>query len=110
MFIACGNYPANVVKSHVDLLDVRPTSGGLYFGVTLPSLIVGTVGGGTNLPTQSECLEILGRKGGGNGGKFAEIVTAVVLAGETSLVGAITSDEWVGAHEKLGRNRPTDAD
>ncbi len=106
MFIACGNDPANVAESHVDLLDIRPVRGGLYFGVTLPSLIVGTVGGGTNLPTQNECLNILGCKGTGNAGKFAEIVTAVVLAGEISLIGAITSDEWVGAHEKLGRNRP----
>ena len=108
LFIACGNDPANVAESHVDILDIRPTQGGLYFGVTLPALIVGTVGGGTSLPTQSECLNILGCKGGGNAGKFAEIVAAVVLAGEISLIGAITSDEWVGAHERLGRNRPTD--
>ena len=109
LFIACGNDPANVAESHADILDLRPSEGGLYFGVTLPSLIVGTVGGGTSLPTQSECLSILGCKGGGNALKFAEIVTAVVLAGEISLVGAITSDEWVGAHEKLGRNRPRDS-
>lgn len=109
LFIACGNDPANVAESHADLLDIRPIEGGLYFCVTLPSLIVGTVGGGTNLPTQSECLDILGCKGGGNGAKFAEIVAAVVMAGEISLIGAITSDEWVGAHEKLGRNRPVDA-
>jgi hydroxymethylglutaryl-CoA reductase (NADPH) len=109
LFIACGNDPANVAESHVDILDLRPAEGGLYFGVTLPSLIVGTVGGGTNLPTQRECLEILGCKGEGTSLKFAEIVTAVVLAGEISLVGAITSDEWVGAHEKLGRNRPQDS-
>ena len=106
MFIACGNDPANVAESHVDILDVRPAEGGLYFALTLPSLIVGTVGGGTSLPTQRECLNILGCKGAGNAGKFAEIVAGVVLAGEISLIGAITSDEWVGAHERLGRNRP----
>jgi len=109
LFIACGNDPANVAESHVDYLDIRPVEGGLYFGVTLPSLIVGTVGGGTNLPTQNECLNILGCKGTGNAPKFAEIVAAVVLAGEISLMGAITADEWVGAHETLGRNRPQDA-
>ncbi|RJP34057.1 MAG: hydroxymethylglutaryl-CoA reductase [Actinobacteria bacterium] len=106
LFIACGNDAANVAESHVDILDLRPAEGGLYFAATLPSLIVGTVGGGTSLPTQGECLDILGCRGAGNAGKFAEIVAAVVLAGEISLVGAITSDEWVGAHEKLGRNRP----
>jgi hydroxymethylglutaryl-CoA reductase (NADPH) len=109
LFIACGNDPANVAESHVDLLDIRPVEGGLYFAVTLPSLIVGTVGGGTNLPTQSECLSALGCKGSGKAAKFAEIVAAVVLAGEISLVGAITSDEWVAAHESLGRNRPPNA-
>ncbi len=110
LFIACGNDPANVAESHVDILDIRPAEGGLYFGVTLPSLIVGTVGGGTSLPTQRECLDILGCGGGGNARKFAEIAAAVVLAGEISLVGAITSDEWVGAHERLGRNRPPPRD
>lgn len=110
LFIACGNDPANVAESHADLLDIRPVDDGLYIAVTLPSLIVGTVGGGTNLPTQSECLNILGCKGAGKAVKFAEIVAAVVLAGEISLIGAITSEEWAGAHEALGRNRPTGAD
>ncbi|NPV60906.1 MAG: hydroxymethylglutaryl-CoA reductase [Actinobacteria bacterium] len=109
LFIACGNDPANVAESHADILDLRAAEGGLYFGVTLPSLIVGTVGGGTGLPTQRECLEILGCRGGGNARKFAEIAAATVLAGEISLVGAITSEEWVGAHERLGRNRPDEA-
>jgi len=110
LFIACGNDPANVAESHGDLLDVRAIDDGLYFGVTLPSLIVGTVGGGTNLPTQSECLGILGCKGAGKALKFAEITAAAVLAGEISLMGAIASEEWAGAHEALGRNRPTDTD
>ncbi len=109
LFIACGNDPANVAESHADLLDVRPAEGDLYVAVTLPSLIVGTVGGGTGLPTQGECLEILGCRGAGKALKFAEIAAGVVLAGEISLVGAIASEEWAGAHEALGRNRPDDA-
>ena len=108
LFIACGNDPANVAESHSDLLDIRIIEGGLYVAVTLPSLIVGTVGGGTSLPTQSECLNILGCSGAGKGRKFAEITAGVVLAGEISLLGAIASEEWVKAHEALGRNRPTD--
>lgn len=112
LFIACGQDVANVSESHLALLDVRPAGAGpggregLYFGVTIPSLIVGTVGGGTNLPTQRACLEILGCAGEGRALKFAEIAAAVVLAGEVSLLGAIASEEWVGAHEALGRNRP----
>jgi hydroxymethylglutaryl-CoA reductase (NADPH) len=105
LFIACGQDAANLAECHADIWDIRLTNKGIYFAITLPSLIIGTVGGGTNLPTQRECLNILGCKGTGKSLKFAEIVAAVVLAGEISLVGAITSEEWVEAHEQYGRNR-----
>lgn len=105
LFIACGQDVANLAESHADIWDLRLTEKGIYFAITLPSLIVGTVGGGTNLPTQKECLNILDCKGTGKSKKFAEIVAGVVLAGEISLVGAITSEEWVSAHESLGRNK-----
>jgi hydroxymethylglutaryl-CoA reductase (NADPH) len=75
-----------------------------YYSITLPSLIVATYGGGTSLPTQREALELLGCYGEGKVRKFAEIVPAVVC-GELSLGPAIVSDEWVDAHERLGRNR-----
>ena len=58
------------------------------------------------MPTQRECLEILGCYGGGQVRKFAEIVAATVLCGEISLGSAVVSEEWVAAHERLGRNRP----
>ncbi|MBD3197003.1 MAG: hydroxymethylglutaryl-CoA reductase [Candidatus Lokiarchaeota archaeon] len=105
LFIACGQDVANLAECHADIWDMRLTNTGVYFAITLPSLIIGTVGGGTNLPTQKECLNILGCKGTDKSLKFAEIVASVVLAGEISLVGAITSEEWVSAHEKYGRNR-----
>lgn len=105
LFIACGQDVANIAECHADIWDIRLTDDGVYFSITLPSLIIGTVGGGTNLPTQKECLNILGCKGTGKSLKFAEIVASVVLAGEISLVGAITSEEWVSAHEQYGRNK-----
>ena len=73
--------------------------------LTIPSLIVATYGGGTGLPTQRECLEILGCYGQGKVNKLAEIVAGVVLAGEISLAAAISSLDWVSSHEKYGRNR-----
>ena len=79
-------------------------SGDYYFSITLPSLIVATHGGGTNLPTQRECLELLGCHGSGKVRKFAEIVAATVLCGELSLGTAVIADEWVSSHEQLGRN------
>jgi len=76
----------------------------------LPSLEVGTVGGGTRLPTQQEALKILGVAGPGdppgtNALKFAEIVAAAVLAGELNLVIALARGELARAHERLGRGK-----
>ena len=75
--------------------------------ITLPSLIVATVGGGTGLPTQSEALQIMDCAGVGNVRKFAEIVAGTVLAGEISLAAAISSLDWISSHDQLGRNDPT---
>lgn len=106
MFIATGQDVANVAESSAGVLYVEVTpEGDLYMSITIPSLIVATYGGGTNLPTQRECLEILGCHGRDKVYKFAEIVSAVVLAGELSLGAAISSLDWVTSHEKLGRNR-----
>jgi len=106
MFIATGQDVANVAESSAGVLYVEVTpDGDLYMSITIPSLIVATYGGGTNLPTQRECLDILGCHGRDRVFKFAEIVSAVVLAGELSLGAAISSLDWVTSHEKLGRNR-----
>jgi hydroxymethylglutaryl-CoA reductase (NADPH) len=72
----------------------------------LPSLIVATYGGGTGLPTQRECLEMMDCYGKGKANKLAEIVAATVLAGDISLASAIIAGEWVSSHEQYGRNRP----
>lgn len=106
MFIATGQDVANVAESSVGMLYIEVTpEGDLYGSLTLPSLIVATHGGGTSLPTQRECLEILGCYGKGKVLKFAEIVTAVAGAGEISLAGAISSLDWVLSHERYGKNR-----
>ena len=107
MFIACGQDVANVAESSAGVVygEVKD-NGDYYFSVTIPSLVVATYGGGTGLPTQRECLEVLGCYGKGGVHKFAEIVAAVVLCGELSLSAAIVADEWVSSHDQYGRNRP----
>ena len=107
VFIACGQDVANVVNSSVGITDFEVTpEGDLYASVTLPSLTVATVGGGTGLGTSRECLEMLGCAGAGHAAKFAEVVAATLLAGELSMGAAIASGEFVAAHETYGRNRP----
>lgn len=109
MFIACGQDVANVANAAVGLTDYELTADGdLYASVTLPSLTVATVGGGTGLGTSRECLAILGCAGAGHARKLAEIIAATILGGEVSMAGAIGSGEFVDAHETYGRNRPTD--
>jgi hydroxymethylglutaryl-CoA reductase (NADPH) len=106
LFIATGQDVANVAESSAGLLYAELTpEKDLYLSITIPSLIVATYGGGTGLPTQRECLEILGAYGHGKVNKLAEIVAGVVLAGEISLAAAISSSDWVSSHEKYGRNR-----
>jgi len=107
LFIATGQDVANVSESHAgvtyaQLLD----NGDYYWSITLTSLIVATYGGGTGLPTQRECLEMMDCYGSGKADKFAEICAAVVLAGDTSLSSAILAGDWVSSHDELGRNRP----
>ena len=106
LFIACGQDVANVAESSAGFTYSELTEqGDYYFSVTIPSLIVATYGGGTGLPTQQECLGVLGCSGPGNVNKLAEIVAATVLSGELSLASAVVADEWVSSHEKFGRNR-----
>ncbi|HZF07951.1 MAG TPA: hydroxymethylglutaryl-CoA reductase [Thermoanaerobaculia bacterium] len=106
MFIATGQDVANVSESSAGIVYTEVTKAGdLYISITIPSLIVATHGGGTGLPTQRECLEILGCVGKGKVKKLAEIIAAVVLAGELSLAAAISSLDWVSSHEQYGRNR-----
>jgi hydroxymethylglutaryl-CoA reductase (NADPH) len=79
--------------------------GSLYASITLPNLMVGTIGGGTSLPTQKECLEIMDCYGQGKAIKFAEICGAVVLAGELSIAAAIAAGHFSAAHKKFGRKK-----
>ena len=108
MFIATGQDVANIAESSAlyGFTELLP-NGDLYVSSTLPSLIIATYGGGTGLATQRECLEMLDCYGAGKVLKLAEIMAATVLAGELSLGSAVVAEEWVQAHDSLGRNRPT---
>ncbi len=106
LFIATGQDAACVAEAAVGITRMECQSdGSLYASVTLPNLVVGTVGGGTSLPTQKECLELMDCYGEGKAVKFAEICGAVVLAGELSIAAAIAAGHFSDAHKKLGRKK-----
>ncbi len=108
MFIACGQDAAHVVEASNAMTTMELKDDALYCSVTLPSLAVGTVGGGTRIGAQQECLNMLGAAGAGdppgvNSKKLAEIIAAAVLAGEISLIGALAARHLAKAHATLGR-------
>ena len=105
LFLACGQDVACVAEAAVgNTRFERTATGGLYASAYLPNLICGTIGGGTSLPTASECLQLLGCTGEDSAPRFAEIAASLVLAGELSLSAAISSGHFSSAHATLGRS------
>lgn len=111
LFIACGQDVASIVDSHIGITNFEVTKeGDLYASLKLPNLVIGTVGGGTDLGTQRECLEMIGCHGTGKVKKFAEIIGALSLAGELTVCANVANGKFVDAHKTYGRkNKVTDA-
>ena len=106
LYIACGQDAACVAESAVGVTRFEiAEQGQLYAAVTLPNLMIGTVGGGTALPSQRACLEILGLSGPGKANALAEVCAAICLAGELSIAGAICSGDFARAHELMARGK-----
>ena len=109
VYLATGQDPAQVVEGSSAYTTASARDGDLYFSTTLPAVEIGTVGGGTALPTQNEALELLGVAGGGepagtNAQELAEVIAGSVLAGELSLHAALASSHLEEAHSRLGRD------
>mmetsp|Transcript_2185 Transcript_2185/g.6500 ORF Transcript_2185/g.6500 Transcript_2185/m.6500 type:complete len:596 (+) Transcript_2185:135-1922(+) len=111
IFLATGQDPAQVVESANCMTLMESCNGGadLHISVTMPSVEVGTIGGGTILGPQGACLEMLGIKGSGdvpgeNSQKLARIIAATVLCGELSLLSALSVGHLVTAHMKYNRS------
>lgn len=107
LYLACGQDIACVAESAIGITRMETTKAGdLYTCVTLPNVMVGSVGGGTGLPSARACLDILGLAGSGNSTALAEVCGALVLAGELSIVGAFCSGDFAKAHRTLSRGEP----
>ncbi|KAJ8263107.1 hypothetical protein COCON_G00155640 [Conger conger] len=114
IFIACGQDPAQTVSSSncITLMEAAgPTGEDLHISCTMPSIELGTVGGGTNLPPQQACLQMLGVQGsnadapGENARQLARVVCATVLAGELSLMAALAAGHLVKSHMTHNRSK-----
>lgn len=108
LFLATGQDVACVAEAATGITRMEVVENeSLYASITLPNLIVGTVGGGTSLPTQKQCLELMDCYGTGNTRKFAEICGALLLAGELSIAAALSAGHFTAAHKKFGRKKTT---
>jgi len=108
IFTATGQDLGHVVEGSLGMTTAEVLkNGNLYFSIYLPSLMIGTVGGGTHLPTQQEALKIMGVKGSGDTLKMAEIIGSAVLALEISLIASQAEGTLAKAHQKLARKGGT---
>lgn len=107
LYIATGQDAACVSESSVGFTRMDRRDDGIFMSVTLPNVLVGSVGGGTGLPTQSAALKLMGLHGAGHGAALAEVVASVCLAGEVSIMAAIADGHFSEAHRKLARARPS---
>jgi hydroxymethylglutaryl-CoA reductase (NADPH) len=104
LYLATGQDVACVSESSVGVTRMELTQqGDLYTSVTLSNIIVGSVGGGTKLPSQQVGLKMLGLAGAGKVQALAEVCAAVCLAGELSIMGAMCAGDFASAHRKLAR-------
>lgn len=103
IFLATGQDPAHIVEGSLGVTTAENLDNGdLYFSIYLPALLIGTVGGGTHLPTQLEALKIMQVKSIQD---YAEKLAAAVLAGELSLIASLSEGTLATAHQKLGRKK-----
>jgi hydroxymethylglutaryl-CoA reductase (NADPH) len=111
VYLATGQDPAQNVESSqcITLMEAVNDGQDLYISVTMPCIEVGTVGGGTALPPQAACLDLLGVRGanvekpGANAQRLARIIGAAVMAGELSLCAALAAGHLVKSH--MAHNR-----
>lgn len=106
IFTATGQDIASVHEASVAQLHAEAEGDGIYLSMMLPSLTAGTVGGGTGLPGQEECLALPGCIGAGKARRFGRILCAYSLALDISTIAALATDTFAAAHNSLGRNHP----
>lgn len=111
LYLACGQDVACVAESSIGTSRAELTdTGDLHVSVSMPNIVVGTVGGGTHLPTQRECLEMMDCYGQDKAKKLAEIFAVVAMAGEISIAAAMAAGHFTRAHAKYRRKTKNKSD
>lgn len=104
VFLATGQDAASIHESSVAELHMEVVSEGLFISLYMPSLILGTIGGGTHLPHAKTIIELMGCEGRGGADRLAQTICSYALALDLSTMAAIQGGQFVQAHESLGRS------
>ena len=107
IFVATGQDLGSLHESSIGIFNMEAVSGGLHCTLHLPNLVIGTVGGGTQLPCQQEALQMMGCTGRNSLKRMAQLIAGFALSLEISTISAIVGGQFARVHEKLGRNKPT---
>lgn len=102
-YLATGQDPAHVVDGSRAFLTIEPIPEGIYCALTIPSVLVGTVGGGTYLPAQSQARKLISEDFDLSAIELAGVVGGAALAGELSLLASLSVSSLAQAHKDLGR-------
>ncbi len=106
VYVATGQDAAYVAESAVGTLSLEDDGGDLYASLDLPNLHAATIGGGTGKGTAAEGQRVIGAR---SARELACVMAATLLAGDVNLAASFLGDDFVGVHERLGRNRPEDS-
>jgi hypothetical protein len=108
IFASTGQDIASVFESSAGQFHLEPDGDGVFASILLPTLVIGTIGGGTSLPTQADALRVMGCYGEGKVSRLAEIIAGYALALELSTLSAIAAGNFASAHERLGKSKQND--
>ncbi len=105
IFAATGQDLASIHESSLGITQIEKVEGGLYVSLSIPALVIGTVGGGTNLPVPQAVLNLMNCNGKGKIERFAKLIAGFALSLEISILAAMASGQFARAHQKLGKNK-----
>lgn len=106
IFTATGQDLGSIHESAIGIVELEKNEKGLYYSFSIPSLVIGTVGGGTQLPGPRKVLEFMKCAGQGKLKRFAQLVVGFAMSLDISTAAALASGQFADAHQKLGKNKP----
>ncbi len=105
IFASTGQDLASIHESSLGVTQVERVNGGLHVSLSIPALVIGTIGGGTHLPIPKAVLELMDCYGKGKLERFSKLIAGFALSLEISTLAALASGQFARAHQKLGKNK-----